>query len=527
MRYCVQVKARTDRDRDGHDVFSVYTILRPDPAVPWSFQYEPYTWPTGVVRDTAAPDYNVLSPDDQHLQSADNNVARNPVFSWNPIAGAKSYWVLIARDANFTNIVDAAIVWNNVYVPRMRTFTDETSNYYWEVVASPNTDGSSAQDPRNSAAQSWQKQSVAPVPLAPSGTVTGQPVFHWSSPKDAAGLPEEEKNYELQVSSDPGFGHILDDVHTDSAAYTASTTYPPDTVLYWRVRVSDENNIGLNWSSTATFRRTLPVPVLSTSNPTGGDGIPAFTWLPVQGASAYDVHVDQADGSTRDFTVTSTGFSPLTFYGTGIWRWQVRSVFPKDWGNTPSAYSPEQSFTRTIGAPATSGLVNKTNHMLFTWSSEDMAKQYRIQVSTSNDFTQVFDDQTIDGTAYAPTLTQGPYVDGGRLFWRVAVVDEGGNIGAWSVHTMILPRRLQVGVSGSLMHGAKGVVTVTLLDARNRPLKGLRVKVTGCGLRGVTTHKTNRKGVLVVTLRPMHKGTLTFTAVAKGFKTATNTLTVG
>ena len=32
---------------------------------------------------------------------------------------------------------------------------------------------------------------MAPLPLAPTGTVTGQPVFHWTSPKDAAGLPEE------------------------------------------------------------------------------------------------------------------------------------------------------------------------------------------------------------------------------------------------------------------------------------------------------------------------------------------------
>jgi hypothetical protein len=525
--YCVQVKARTDRDRDGHDVFSVYTILRPDNSVPWSFQYKSYVWPAGSLRDTTADDYNALSPDNQHLLSGDNYAARNPVFSWSPIPGAVSYFVLVARDANFTNVVDAALVWNNVYAPRMRTFTDETSNYYWKVVASPNLNGAAAQDPRYSAEQAWQKQSVAPLPLAPTGTVTGQPVFHWTSPKDAAGLPEEERSYELQVSSDPGFGHILDDVRTDSEAYTAASTYPPDTALYWRVRVGDENNIGLNWSATGSFRRTLPVPVLSSSNPTGGDGIPVVSWSPVQGATSYDLHVDQADGTTKDFSVASAAFSPTSFWGTGVFSWQVRSVFPKDWGNTPSAYSPEQSFTRTISEPTNAAVTNKTARVLFSWDSKDMAKQYRIQVSTSNDFTQVFDDQTIDGTSYAPTLTQGPYIDGGRLFWRVAVIDEGGNAGDWSVHTMLVPKRLQVGLSGSLTHGTKGTVTVTLLDAHNHPLRGLHVKVGGCGLRGVTTHPSNRKGVIVIHLRPMRKGTLTFTVTAKGFKAAFGTLSVG
>ena len=61
------------------------------------------------------------------------------------------------------------------------------------------------------------------------------------------------------------------------------------------------------------------------------------------------MHVDQADGTQRDFNMRSTRFTPTLFYGTGIWRWKVRANFP---GNVHGGYSASQEYVRRINAPA-------------------------------------------------------------------------------------------------------------------------------------------------------------------------------
>ena len=45
--------------------------------------------------------------------------------------------------------------------------------------------------------------------------------------------------------------------------------------------------------------KTLPAPVPSPSNPTGGDKLPAWTWGAVQGASSYDLPLDQPEKLER------------------------------------------------------------------------------------------------------------------------------------------------------------------------------------------------------------------------------------
>ena len=65
----------------------------------------------------------------------------NPLFIWNPIAGKQSYWVIVAKDPSFTNIIDYAFT----RVPGLRgpdrqtqppTYLDETTSYYWVVLPS-------------------------------------------------------------------------------------------------------------------------------------------------------------------------------------------------------------------------------------------------------------------------------------------------------------------------------------------------------------------------------------------------------
>src|SRR5206468_8339672 len=86
------------------------------------------------------------------------------------------------------------------------------------------------------------------------------------------------QKYRIQVSADPQFGDLLDDVVTASTSYTSSTPYPADTALYWRVRAEQlqvlqaaSERVELRWSATGTFRRRLPAPSLSEEIPLKGE----------------------------------------------------------------------------------------------------------------------------------------------------------------------------------------------------------------------------------------------------------------
>ena len=129
---------------------------------------------------------------------------------------------------------------------------------------------------------------------------------------------------------------------TDATAYTSNTTYPADTVLYWRVRADDERLVGLTWSSIGTFQKRLPVPIRGASNPIGGDFLPTWTWNSITGAVSYDVAVDLPNGMHRDITgLRTAALTPILMWGTGLFHWKVRANFPKaTYGTVPGPYSP-------------------------------------------------------------------------------------------------------------------------------------------------------------------------------------------
>ena len=54
-----------------------------------------------------------------------------PLLTWKPLAGKQSYFVLVSKDANFSNIVDYAFTHVPAYSPRSlskaTTYSDETT----------------------------------------------------------------------------------------------------------------------------------------------------------------------------------------------------------------------------------------------------------------------------------------------------------------------------------------------------------------------------------------------------------------
>jgi hypothetical protein len=442
--------------------------------------------------------------------------------------GITSYFVLVSKDASFSNIADYAFVRVPAYAPRTAsnptTYSDETTLYYWAVLpASTVNGGVAAGNPFSAAPTNFQKQSTPPTQLYPSSVQVflDQPTFRWTPTLGA-------RRYRLQVAADPTFGDPLDDVVTDGTSYSSNTTYPADTVLYWRVRADDENLTGLTWSATGTFQKKLAAPVPSASNPVSGDMLPVWAWSPVQGASSYDISIDSPDGTHREFDsfrTPATSFLKMT--GTGVFHWRVRANFPKaSGGETPGPYSVSQAFTRTIGEPGNARTDSARDHVLLSWDPRLGAKEYKVEVSSSPDFSRVVERATTDNPSFAPLMTLSSYAAGGTLYWRVAAADEDRNQGDWTqIQQIRLQPRLRLSVSGFPKHKRAGNVTARVVDGKGHPLAGVRVRVTGAGAKTVSK-RTTATGRVTFKLRPKKRGKLVFSASKSGYQPAYGALKV-
>jgi hypothetical protein len=369
----------------------------------------------------------------------------------------------------------------------------------------------------------FQKQSTPPTLLSPSSVQVflDQPTFRWTPTLGA-------RRYRIQVSQDPTFGDPLDDLVTDATSYSSNTTYPADTVLYWRVRADDENLTGLTWSPTGTFQKKLATPVPSASNPASSEMLPVWAWSPIQGASSYDISIDSPDGTHRDFTgfrTPATSFLKMT--GTGVFHWRVRANFPKALsGEVPGPYSATQAFTRTIGEPGNARTDSARDHVLLSWDPRLGAKEYKVQISSSPDFSRTVEQATTDNLSFAPLMTLTSYAAGGTLYWRVAAADEDRNQGDWTqIQQIRLQPRLRLTVSGFPKRKRTGRVSARVVDGRGRPLAGALVRVTGAGLKRLAK-RTNVTGQVTFKLRPKKRGKLVFSASKAGFQPAYGSLKV-
>jgi hypothetical protein len=514
LSYCVRVRARSDRDIANQDVYGDYTYLNDGTGAS-------FTW-TGYPAATTAGCSGYLCSPDYLLPARGTVNRRTPYFTWKPMTGRQSYFVLVSKDSSFSNIVDYAFTQVPVYAPRSnfgsRTYSDETTSYYWAVLPAQDFDGGLAVgDPLSAFKADFQKQSFPPTLLSPdNGTIfLGQPTFRWSPVEGA-------RRYRLQVAQDPTFGAPIDDLLTDSTAYSSSTTYPADTVLYWRVRADDENLVGLTWSATGTFQKKLAVPVPDPANPTSGETLPSWNWSAIDGAVSYDFSLDLPDGTHKDINgLRMPVLTPILLWGTGVWHWKVRANYPKaSSGTVPGPYSAVQTFTRTIGEPGNARTDSARDHVLLSWDPRLGAKDYRVQVSDRPDFSRVSDDVTTDNTSYAPTMTKTQYVVGGSLYWRVAARDAGRNQGDWTqIQQIRLQPRMRLVASGSAKKGRRSTIQLKVLDASGHWLTGVTVKASGAGVKR-TAKRTNVVGRVTFSFKPRTRGKLLFTAAKAGFQPA-------
>jgi hypothetical protein len=546
--YCVRVTA-LDRPSDitSPHVRSVESYL-PAP-VPGQPAEPAFIWTGQAAGAACSPGCNAgaLGENDYLLPVRGTTTPRMPYFRWNHLAGYESYFVLVSKDPDFTNLVDYAFTQVNAYAPRSqlgsRTYPDETNLYYWAVLPATGANGGGVTTaPQFSAPAPFHKQSIPPGIVGPTdGTVFSGPArFQWS-PAEAA------RRYRLQVSKDPTFvdANLVENILTDSTAYTAEKTYEADTNLYWRVRADDESGTGLTWSATRTMRKSLPAPVPDPSNPTIGDLIPTWKWGLVQGAISYDVEVVLPNGATNLFMrLPSRAFTFTGMRGPGIWKWRARANFPQVdlFQPTVGPWSVLSEFKRTITEPTNLSDEFGERRLVFRWDPKLGAVNYRVQVSTRSDFAIPFDTATTDIPRWSSRLMQPPYTTGGTFYWRVAAADHSVlNAGDYSgARAFTLPavpatpvtitstppatqttlKLIRMGARGYPVKGRRVAVTIRVKNrATLAPIAGARVRASGAGITP-RTKTTGLNGRVRFYIKATRLGRVTFRATKSGYQTA-------
>ena len=187
---------------------------------------------------------------------------------------------------------------------------------------------------------------------------------------------------------------------------------------------------------------------------------------------------------------------------------------------TPGPYSPLQSFTRTIGEPANPRTDSNADHVLLSWDPRLGVKNYKVQISSTPDFSRTVEQATTDNTSFAPLMTIGSYANGGNFYWRVAGVDEDRNQGDWTEMAQIrLQPGMRVSVLGLPKHGKRSKLSVTVRSATGSWLAGVLVRVTGPGMRPVAK-RTNAVGKAIFKVKPKRRGKLFVRATKSGFQPA-------
>jgi hypothetical protein len=521
-QYCVRVRPR-DRSAGSPTgdlnpiVIGTWTYLN---SGGFSFDWTGYATGGGCSPSCTT---GYLGANDYLAPVKGSTMGDMPVFRWNPVSGAVSYFVVVARDSGFTNVVDYVFTRVPAYAPRKnqgasesRTYPDETTKYYWAVLPSPNLDGSSAAfNPLSAAPSDFLKRTAAPSLLSPAdGQKVGTwPTFQWTPVAGA-------RVYEIQVDDASTFASPVDTKKTNSTAYTSEATYAADKLLYWRVRPLDDNLTPLTWSVPRTFQRKLPAPAWDSGLPTSGATTPTFTWTPITGAVSYDLDTDSPDGKHKQWNdLRSAALTYVYFYGTGVFGQRVRANFPATSGSTHGPWSTTLKFTKLLPPPANPTQSVSAAGVSFSWSPRAEAREYKVQVSRTPDFAQPVETATTDNTSFAPLLTMYGYLAGGRFYWRVAAVDEGRNVGRYSAaKSFSRPKGMRLSSFGTPTRGKRVTITFTVrrYGAGSDPVARARVRIWGVGI-SATSKLTRSDGRVTFSVRARRNGTLWAKATKSGF----------
>ncbi|MBN1484238.1 MAG: hypothetical protein JXA37_05905 [Chloroflexia bacterium] len=291
-------------------------------------------------------------------------------------------------------------------------------------------------------------------PLHPWDNPFDNPVVYHTNPLLSFSKPLYQSivtGYDIEVARDSAFTQKVLEGSWDcgpkplywfmSTRWGSVKTYEENITLYWRVRMDHGDRLS-PWSQPVRFTKFNFTPLSMTAQ--YGFATPTFRWGRVEGASQYVLHVDDDPefGSYKTYTSRNVNFTPKDAYADGTWYWRMQT---KDGDNQESAFTEIYSFTKRMPSPILSDPVDGVtiNELpTFNWqevlyptgSPEPVmnAFRYRLWVDDDPNFTSPLIKK--DGlyiNSFSLDLTVNKMEDG-TYYWKVAIIDSGGNQGPYS-----------------------------------------------------------------------------------------------
>jgi hypothetical protein len=432
--------ALKDSDGDGMpDAWEIEMGLNPSVTNDREYKLSPYYTDIEVyinsIVEHIVNETNPGVPTKIHLIAPAQNVTVVPVdvnLGWQQNSTTDTYSVQVSTAADFSanvlNFSDIKVL--NHVIPSLSANT----TYFWRVRGVNENGPGAFSDTFSFKTSSTNIVPQAPNLLSPSNSETGVSVnatLTWSKVPNTA-------NYKVQVATDANFSNLVFDQGNLSNVSLTVPNLQHNTLHYWRVRGTNSTGTG-SYSQVQTFRTasfsSLPNLTYLTRpghNTTIHPVSINFEWEAEPTAESYTVQVS----TDPDFTtyvinergVLATSFAVDNLNSNTTYFWRVRCV-NRTGGSSPSSVwkLTTSSFTQK---PSKVLLVSPTHDsnrfstsITFTWRLEPTAKHYRLQVSTSSDFSSnVTTQEQILGTTHTVTGLRSNTT----YFWRVIAINEVG-----------------------------------------------------------------------------------------------------
>ncbi len=346
-------------------------------------------------------------------------------MSWGTVAGATSYDLQVSTDVSFGSTVtdQSALAAASGAVSGLGNNTV----YYWRVDATKSGEGTGAWSSINS----FTTIVGVPTPALPGNGAVGQALSLTMSWGTVAGAT----SYDLQVSTDAGFGSTVSDQNALAAASGAVSGLGNNTVYYWRVDATKSGEGTGAWSSINSFTTIIgaPAPASPSNDAVGQATTLNLTWNSLAGAASYGVQVSAAmDFSSTIFygsNISGTSAMIAGLANNDVYYWRVNAT---ESGAT-GAWSTVYSFTTIVGVPTpalpVSGAVGQATTLTMSWGTVAGATSYDLQVSTDAGFGSTVSDQNALAAASGVVSGLG---NNTVYYWRVDATKSGEGTGAWS-----------------------------------------------------------------------------------------------
>lgn len=370
-------------------------------------------------------------PDQPQLvfpQNGAQQVTTKPLFQWLPSESAFSYQLQISKSQTFETLqYDISLLDATSTEPGL---LDGLTNHYYRVRAANNLGNSD-----------WSEVSMFttrlsyPEAILPENGQTGlgsNVTFNWNPVAEA-------QSYLLQVSNSESFESTLiaDESGLSQTAYTIAGL-SDNTTYYWRLK-SERIGSESDWSPARQFTVNLPPPTPLLISPANAslnvDTLNVlFKWGPVLNASEYQFQLSSSqtfNSIESEETLSSTQYVVETLNSDRTYYWRVRALNiggMSEWSAirtlTTIPAPPEQVVLLTPSNNQSDVLVSPT----MTWRSSTNADSYRIQVSTTQSFSNIIANVVLTDTSYQvrDLLVNRTY------YWRVLAQNDGGE-SPWSL----------------------------------------------------------------------------------------------